>query len=107
MSIELERDDVFSFYRPRMGVPEVKRLEDAQRFFVILHPGRGERLRRIVAGSKRLPDPERHERACSNFRSSVATRNESSESGLRGATSWSGSEPTSWATEPLRGGALE
>jgi hypothetical protein len=62
MSIELERGDIFFFYRPRVGVPEVKRLEDVQRFFFILHPGRGERLRRIVVGSKRLPDPERHER---------------------------------------------
>jgi hypothetical protein len=62
-SIELERRDIFFFYRPRVGVPEVKRLEDVQRFFFILHPGRGDRLRRIVVGSKRRPDPERHERS--------------------------------------------
>ena len=63
MRIELERGDIFFFYRPRVGVPEVQRLEDVQRLFFILHPGRGERPRRIVVGSKRLPDPERHERA--------------------------------------------
>lgn len=55
MRIELERGDIFFFYRPRVGVPKVKRLEDVQRFFFILHPGRGERLRERFHGWRFAP----------------------------------------------------
>jgi hypothetical protein len=34
----LERGDVFFFYRPRIGVDEVRRLDDVQRFFLVLEP---------------------------------------------------------------------
>jgi hypothetical protein len=36
----LEQGDVFFFYRPRVGVEEVRRLDDVQRFFVVLEPER-------------------------------------------------------------------
>jgi hypothetical protein len=38
MSTELERGDIFFFYRPRVDTTEVRSLEDVQRFFFILHP---------------------------------------------------------------------
>lgn len=63
MSIELERGDIFFFYRPRVGRDEVRSLEDVHRFFVVLHPQRSSHVREIVVGTKRLPDAERHERA--------------------------------------------
>ena len=37
MSTTLERGDIF-FYRPRVGIDEVRSLEDVQRFFFVLHP---------------------------------------------------------------------
>jgi hypothetical protein len=62
MSSELERGDIFWFYRPRVGLSEVHSLRDVQRFFMVLHPDGGTRLRELVIGTKRLPDPSRHER---------------------------------------------
>ena len=63
MTRVLERGDVFFFYRPRVGMAEARSLDDVARFFFVLDPdGRGgDRL--VVVGRKRLPDPERHERA--------------------------------------------
>jgi hypothetical protein len=63
MSTELERGDIFFFYRPRVDTMEVRSLEDVQRFFFILHPEPSTRFRRVIIGSKRLPRPDRHERA--------------------------------------------
>jgi hypothetical protein len=63
MSTELERGDIFFFYRPRVGLDEVRSLEDVQRFFFVLHAASQARLRDIIVGPKRLPDPERHERS--------------------------------------------
>jgi hypothetical protein len=62
MSTELERGDIFFFYRPRVGRDEVRSLEDVQRFFMVLHPQGSSHVREIVVGTKRLPDVERHER---------------------------------------------
>jgi hypothetical protein len=62
MSTELERGDIFFFYRPRVGRDEVRSLEDVQRFFMLLHPQGSSHVREIVVGTKRLPDVERHER---------------------------------------------
>jgi hypothetical protein len=59
----LERGDVFFFYRPRVGVADVARLEDVQRFFLVLGAEGAERHRRLIVGRKRLPDPRTHERA--------------------------------------------
>jgi hypothetical protein len=57
-----EHGDIFFFYRPRIDVEELRSLEDIQRFFFVLQPDRG-LTREIVIGTKRLPDPDRHERA--------------------------------------------
>ena len=38
MSEVLERGDIFFFYRPRVGVEQVRSLDDVQRFFVVLRP---------------------------------------------------------------------
>jgi hypothetical protein len=59
----LERGDVFFFFRPRVGVEEVRALEDVARFFVVLDPDARGRDRLLIVGRKRLPDPSRHERA--------------------------------------------
>jgi hypothetical protein len=58
----LERGDVFWFYRPRVGVEEVRDLDGVQRFFVVLGPDGTGRFRRLIVGRKRMPDPESHER---------------------------------------------
>jgi hypothetical protein len=40
MSTSLEQGDVFFFYRPRVGAETVRGIEDVQRFFLVLEPGR-------------------------------------------------------------------
>jgi hypothetical protein len=62
MSVELERGDIFFFYRPRVGLNEVRTIDDVQRLFFVLHVGGKCRMRDIIVGTKRLPDPDRHER---------------------------------------------
>jgi hypothetical protein len=62
MSRVLEQGDVFFFYRPRVGVEEVRRLDDVQRFFLVLQPERRALFRRLIVGRKRLPDVLAHER---------------------------------------------
>jgi hypothetical protein len=62
MSDELERGDVYFFYRPRVGATEVDDLQDVQRFFFVLQPDGTGHFRRLIVGRKRLPDPEQHER---------------------------------------------
>jgi hypothetical protein len=62
MTEVLERGDIFWFYRPRVGVEQVRELDDVQRFFFILGPDGTSRHRRLVVGRKRMPDPESHER---------------------------------------------
>ncbi len=61
----LERGDLFFFYRPRVEgdeADEAAGADDVQRFFFVLEPDGAQRLRQIVIGRKRLPDPESHER---------------------------------------------
>ncbi|MFL5825468.1 MAG: hypothetical protein ACJ76V_02980 [Thermoleophilaceae bacterium] len=62
MTETLERGDIFFFYRPRVGVTEVRGLADVQRTFLVLKPDRRRRYRRLIVGRKRLPDPLTHER---------------------------------------------
>jgi hypothetical protein len=62
MSRVLEQGDVFFFYRPRVGLEEVRSLDDVQRFFLVLEPERRALFRRLVVGRKRLPDVRAHER---------------------------------------------
>jgi hypothetical protein len=75
MSTVLESGDVFFFYRPRVGVEEVKGLDDVQRFFFVLSPAGKKHYRRLILGRKRLPDPREHERAWA-FVAEVADRPE-------------------------------
>jgi hypothetical protein len=63
MTRVLERGDVLFFYRPRVGIEEVRSLGDVARFFFVLAPDGGRAERLVVVGRKRLPDPSRHERA--------------------------------------------
>lgn len=72
MSRVLEQGDVFFFYRPRVGLDEVRRLEDVQRFFLVLEPDGRALFRRLIVGRKRLPDVHAHERAWA-FVAEVAT----------------------------------
>ncbi|HWE11284.1 MAG TPA: hypothetical protein VG325_18185 [Solirubrobacteraceae bacterium] len=62
MSVELERGDIFFFYRPRVGLSEVRTLDDVQRLFFVLRVGGTCHVRDIIVGTKHLPDPDRHER---------------------------------------------
>jgi hypothetical protein len=54
----LEQGDIFFFYRPRVGVEEVKGLEDVQRFYLITATRRAgrRRFRLFVVGRKKLPE---------------------------------------------------
>jgi hypothetical protein len=70
MSRVLEQGDVFFFYRPRVGVEEVRGLDDVQRFFLVLAPEA--HVRRLIVGRKRLPDLHAHERVWA-FVAEVAT----------------------------------
>jgi hypothetical protein len=63
MTRALERGDVFFFHRPRVGVAEARTLDDVAHFFFLLEPDARGCDRVVVVGRKRLPDPERHERA--------------------------------------------
>jgi hypothetical protein len=56
----VEKGEVFIFYRPRVGLDEVRDLADVQRFFFVIEPDAARRFRRIVVGRKRLPDPLQH-----------------------------------------------
>jgi hypothetical protein len=59
----LEEGDIFFFYRPRVGVEEVKGREDVQRLYMITvprHPRRGPF--RFVIGRKKLPAHGHHGR---------------------------------------------
>jgi hypothetical protein len=58
-SIEvLEEGDLFYFYRPRVGVEEVKGREDVQRLYMVTVPRRPRRgpFRLFVIGRKKLPE---------------------------------------------------
>jgi hypothetical protein len=54
----LEEGDIFFFYRPRVGVEEVRGREDVQRLYMILAPRRPRRrpFRLLVIGRKKLPE---------------------------------------------------
>jgi hypothetical protein len=73
MTEVLERGDVFFFYRPRVGVEEVRGAADVARLLFVLDPDGRSPARLVVVGRKRLPDPARHERAWA-FVDAVAER---------------------------------
>ncbi|KFM27553.1 Apurinic endonuclease-redox protein [Auxenochlorella protothecoides] len=58
----VESGKVFFFYRPRVGLDHVGKLEDVQRFYLLLEPSQpGSKSRLIVIGKKRLPAIFNHE----------------------------------------------
>jgi hypothetical protein len=58
----LERGDIFFLYRPRVEEEHPSSLADVQRFFIVLGPEGGKKLRLLAVGRKRLPDVGEHER---------------------------------------------
>jgi hypothetical protein len=58
----LERGEILFFYRPRVEEEDPSGLGDVQRFYVVLRPDRGGKLRLLVLGRKRLPAAGAHER---------------------------------------------
>jgi hypothetical protein len=85
MTAELERGDIYFFYRPRVNVDEVRSLVDVQRLFFVLHVEGAHRLREIIVGTKHLPDPDSHERAWA-FVAQVSDRAEDLRTELRQRT---------------------
>ena len=83
MTAELERGDIYVFYRPRGNVDEVRSLDDVQRLLLVLHAEGTHRLRDIIVGTKHLPDS--HERACA-FVAQVSDRAEDIRAELRQRT---------------------
>jgi hypothetical protein len=58
----VETGDIFFAYRPRISEPEAEGLSDVQRFYMVLKPEGGARVRLTVLGRKRLPETDGHER---------------------------------------------
>jgi len=58
----VEKGDIYFVYRPRVEETDVEGLPEVQRFFMVLRPEGGGRIRLAVLGRKRLPDADRHER---------------------------------------------
>ncbi len=58
----LEHGDIFFLYRPTVDEDDPSGLPDVQRFFVVLRPQGGGKVRLLVIGRKRLPDIGAHER---------------------------------------------
>jgi hypothetical protein len=85
MATELERGDIYFFYRPRVNVDEVRSLDDVQRLFFVLHVDGIHRLRDIIVGTKHLPNADSHERAWA-FVAQVTDRAEDLRAELRQRT---------------------
>jgi hypothetical protein len=62
MADVLEDGDIYFLYRPRVAHPDVSSLADVQRLLVVLRAWRGDRLRLLVVGRKRLPEIRAHDR---------------------------------------------
>jgi hypothetical protein len=52
----LEHGDIFFFYRPKIGVQEVKDIENVQRFYMVTSPDSKKVHRVFVIGQKQLPE---------------------------------------------------
>ncbi|HWG91238.1 MAG TPA: hypothetical protein VNZ52_10370 [Candidatus Thermoplasmatota archaeon] len=55
----LEQGDIYFVYRPAEGTAEASSVADVQRFFMVLKPAGGDRVRNLVIGHKKLPDAEK------------------------------------------------
>jgi hypothetical protein len=58
----LERGDIYFLYRPRVQRSEAHGFADVERLYIVLKPWRTHKYRFIIAGRKKLPDPEEHNR---------------------------------------------
>lgn len=59
----VESGRMYFFYKPRVGVEHVEKLDDVQRFHIIMEPLEPKGKPRLIPlPKKRLPDPARHER---------------------------------------------
>ena len=59
---QLERGDIFFFYRPKVEHDEAHGIDDVQRFQVVLRAAGGRLFRMLTIGRKHLPDLQAHER---------------------------------------------
>ena len=85
MTAELERGNIYFFYRPRVDLENVRSLDDVQRLLFVLHVDGTHRLRELIIGTKHLPDPDSHERAWA-FVAQVTDRAEDLRAELRQRT---------------------
>ncbi len=51
----LEQGNIYFFYKPKKGIPLVRGLADVSRFYFVIAPYGGKRIRFIVMGPKRMP----------------------------------------------------
>ena len=56
MADDVEKGDIYFFYRPRIDVDRVQGLDDVQRFYLILVPDAAESARLLLVGKKRMPE---------------------------------------------------
>lgn len=82
---KLEDGDIFFLYRPRVNETEPSGIDDVQRFYIVLRPHGGGRVRSLVIGRKRMPDTQTHERVW-GFVDAVADEAAELEPDFRGET---------------------
>ncbi len=58
----LESGDIFFLFRPRVDDDDPSGSDDVQRFYLVLRPESGGKVRLIVLGRKHLPEADEHER---------------------------------------------
>lgn len=80
-----ETGDIFFLYRPKVNEDDPSSIDDVQRFYFVLRPHDGSKLRLCAAGRKRLPEIDRHERTW-GFVDAIAHDARSLESSLREET---------------------
>ncbi|WP_277809731.1 DUF2795 domain-containing protein [Chromohalobacter canadensis] len=55
MATNVEKGDIYFFYRPKVNVEKVQGLDDVQRLYMVLAPDDGDAARLFVVGKKRMP----------------------------------------------------
>lgn len=56
MANDVEKGDIYFFYRPTVNAETVKKLDDVQRLYVVLLPDDHDSARLFLVGKKRLPE---------------------------------------------------
>src|SRR6266403_3072959 len=77
----LEQGNIYFFYRPKKGEEKPDRVEEIQRFYVVLQPQTGP-TRLIVIGRKLMPDVERRKERTWGFVDAVRDNPEAIEDAL-------------------------